>query len=333
MSQVDDLASLEPAQTLEPNHAAEENDVLNANDGKPRASSRNSKARNKRIPKRLPSLILLLIACVGFGGLVFGGYKLFDAARAHVGEQDRFCVATRNIDVTPLPVWIRTDLVAEVQRIGDLPHTLNTLNPNLTETIRDAFALHPWVRNVIEVRVIHPSTIRVKLAYREPVAVVRSARSLEAVDRDGVLLAAAELSAPQLYLAVTGVRSTATGPVGTQWSDPALLAAVATADAISPHHRTLGLSTIDVSGYRGGSGANQGSVYLLTEQGTRVKWGRPPKVDYPGEIPVKDKIDRLLKYVTDNDSLDKPSGPYDIDITHWQEISIRPRSQAPAKER
>ena len=171
-----------------------------------------------------------------------------------------------------------------------------------------------------------------KLAYREPVAVVRTTRSLEAVDRDGVLLPAAELPDPQLYLTVTGVRSTPTGPAGTQWDDPALHAAVATADALSPHHRTLGLSTIDVSGYRGNSG-NPGSVYLLTEQGTRVKWGRPPTVDYPGEIPVQDKIDRLLKYVTENESLDKPSGPYEIDITHWQEISIRPRSQTPARSR
>jgi hypothetical protein len=324
MSSTEDLASLEPAQPLEPIGDAGENDAAESTEAKPRSPSRNGKSRNKRSTKSLPNLILPLITCVGIAGLAFGGYKLFDAARTHVGKQDRFRVAARDIEVTPLPVWIRTDLLAEVQRLGDLPDTLNTLDPHLAENLRDAFALHPWVREVIEVRVIHPVTIRVMLTYREPVAVVRTIRSLEAVDRDGVLLPAAELPDPQLYLTVTGVRSTPTGPAGTQWDDPALHAAVATADAISPHHRTLSLSTIDVSGYRGNSG-NQGSIYLLTEQGTRVKWGRPPTVDYPGEIPIQDKIDRLLKYVTENESLDKPSGPYEIDITHWQEVSVRPR--------
>jgi hypothetical protein len=328
----DDLIGLEPLQPIEPSGATEADDSSEPTEPKPRSPSRNGKSRSKRSTKSLPSLFLPLLTCVAIAGLAFGGYKLFETARAHVGEQDRFRVAARDIEVTPLPVWIRTDLLAEVQRLGDLSDTLDTLDQQLAENLRDAFALHPWVREVIEVRVIHPATIRVKLDYREPVAVVRATRSLEAVDRDGVLLPAAELPDPQIYLTVTGVRSTPTGPAGTQWDDAALLSAVATADALSPHHRTLGLSTIDVSGFRGGS-ANQGTIYLLTEQGTRVKWGRPPNVDYPGEVPVQDKIDRLLKYVTENESLDKPSGPYEIDVTHWQEVSIRPRSQSPIRTR
>jgi hypothetical protein len=329
MSSVDDLASVEPAQPLEPIDGSDEHDAKEPTEAKPRSPSRNGKPRSKRGTKGLSSAIVPLITCVGIAGLAIGGYKLFVVARTQVGEQDRFRVAVREIEVTPVPVWIRSDLLAEVQRLGDLPDTLNTLDSQLAENINDAFALHPWIREVIEVRVIHPATIRVKVAYREPVAVVRTGRSLEAVDRDCVLLPAAELPEPQLYLTVTGVRSTPTGPAGASWDDPALHAAVATAEALSPHHRTLGLSTIDVSAYRG----DQGSVYLLTEQGTRVKWGRPPNVDYPGEIPVQDKLDRLLKYVTENESLDKPAGPYEIDITHWQEISIRQRSQSPARVR
>jgi hypothetical protein len=146
---------------------------------------------------------------------------------------------------------------------------------------------------------------------------------MEPIDRDAVLLPAAEFANPELYLSVIGVRSTPTGPAGTRWDDPAVEAAARVATAITPHHRTLGLSTLDVSRYRA-TGSTASQLYLLTEQGTRVKWGRTDP-DYPGEVPNEDKIERLRKYVADHGSLDSPAGPYEIDVSHWQEISIRPR--------
>ena len=193
--------------------------------------------------------------------------------------------------------------------------------------------MHPWVREVVEVRVTRPSRIRVKLTYREPVAAVHTTRSFETVDRDGVLLPKTGRPDPQLYLTISGVRSTPTGPAGTKWDDSALAAGIAVADALSPQHRALGVTTIDVSRFRPGN-ANPGSIFLLTEHGTRVKWGRPPNTNYPGEVPLQDKIDRLAKYTTDHGSLDQPAGPYDMDITHWQqEISLRPRNQSPTRAR
>jgi hypothetical protein len=253
-------------------------------------------------------------------------------ARTYVNQQDRYRVSVREIEVTKPPMWIRGDLLTEVQQLAGLSEILNTLDENLAQDLHGAFAMHPWVREVVEVRVSRPSQIRVKLAYREPVAAVHTTRSLEAVDRDGVLLP--DLGAPgsQIYLTITGIRSTPTGPAGTEWDDAALAAGISVADALSPHHRNLGITTIDVSGFRPGN-TNPGSIFLITEAGTRVKWGRPPNLKYPAEVPVQDKIDRLSKYASDNGSLDEPEGPYDIDITHWQEISLRPRNQTPARVR
>ncbi len=314
--------------------AAETNSVATAEspEPKPRAAAKAGKPRAKHKSPTLPPLVIVLGSVAAAAAVAFGGFTLLDTARTQVRQQERFRVSVRDIEATPLPVWIRTDLLAQVQRLGDLPDTLNTLEPDLAGQIRDAFSLHPWVREVVEVRITHPATIRVKLEYREPIAVVQTGRSIEAVDRDGVLLPVAELPEPQLYLTVTGIHSTPTGPVGTKWHDPALAAAVSVVESLTPHHRALGLTSVDVSGFRDSKPAS-GSVSLLTEQGTRVKWGRPPNVDYPGEVPVEDKIDRLTKYVADNGSLDKPSGPYDIDITHWQEITIRPRGQTSSRSR
>ena len=237
-----------------------------------------------------------------------------------------------DVEVTPLPLWIHGNVLEEAQYLAGLPETLNTLDPHLAQDLHDAFAIHPWVRQVLEVRVSHPAAARIKLAYREPVAVVRTATALEPIDREGVLLPRRGFANADLYLTINGVRSTPSGPPGTQWNDPAIVAGAVTADALAPQHRTLGIEAIDVSNYRATPNAS-GIVYLLTEQGTRVRWGHLPGSDYPGEVSTQDKIDRLVKYVADNHSLDLPDGPYDIDVTHLDGPTRQPRVQGPLRTR
>ena len=63
---------------------------------------------------------------------------------------------------------------------------------------------------------------------------------------------------------------------------------------------------------------------LLAMGGSKIVWGRPPGNDHPGELEATQKIRRLEKYLADFGDYGKPSGPYEIDIRHWQEISRRP---------
>jgi hypothetical protein len=274
----------------------------------------------------VPPLAWGALGLIALIALALGGTKLVPFVRERVHGQTRFQIPLGDIRFTPMPLWVQSDLLTEIQFLSGLPDTVNTLDSSLAGQIRDAFALHPWVREVQQVRVMRPGQIGVQLTYREPVAMVRTARSLEPIDRDAVLLPAKDLLNPQLYLVVSGVRSTPTGPVGTCWEDAAVAAAAATADSLSPHHRMIGLTTIDVSAYRV-KDSGRGHIYLLTEQGTRVNWGRPPNIEVPGEPSTQDKIERLRHYVADHGSLDAPAGPYEIDVTHWQEISVRPRGQ------
>jgi hypothetical protein len=299
---------------------------------KPRSPGKSEKIKQKPSGFRLLSILVVLVTAASLCSAVVGCYLLLGMARSYVASQDRFQIGIRDIELTPLPAWIHADLLADVQQLANLPNTLNTMDDGLSGTLRDAFGMHPWVREVVEVRVKRPSQVRVKLTYREPIAAVHTTRSVEIVDRDGVLLPNDTLPDPQSYVTITGVRSTPTGPAGTKWDDGALLAGIVVADALSDQHRELGITTIDVNGFRPNN-ASPGSIFLLTEHGTRVKWGRPPNANYPGEVPLRDKIDRLEKYVADHGSLDSPAGPYDMDITHWQEISLRPRNQGPTRNR
>ena len=311
-----------PLELRDSPQAVEEAVVLE--ERKVRGPAKGGKPRSKRTTPRFSQVLITLATALSVAGMGLGGYKLTQTARVSVRQENRFLVPLRDIETTPLPVWIHTDILGEVQRMANLPDVLDTLQHGLSLKLHDAFAMHSWVREVEEVRVIHPATLRVRLSYREPIAIVHGSHSTDAVDRDGVLLPTGDLVDPRIYLKIIGVRSTPTGPAGTAWEDAALLAAVDTADALSPHHRGLGITTVDVGSIRTADN-KQGSIYLLTEQGTRVKWGRAPSANYPGEVPVQDKIDRLEKYVAENGALDKPSGPYEIDISHWREVSIRSR--------
>jgi hypothetical protein len=299
---------------------------------KQRSAPRSAKAKQPRAT----SMAVSLVVTVGVAGAIcaaaIGAYKLSNVARTYLMQQGHYDIAVRDFEITPLPIWIKSDLLAEVQRLAGMADKLNTLDEKLSQDVQRAFAMHPWVKEVVEVRVIRPSRVQVKLEYREPVAVVHTTRLLKAVDREGVLLPHTLDPDTQVYLTITGIRSTPSGPAGTKWDDAALAAGISVADALSPHHRHLGIGTIDVSSFRPGN-SNPGSIFLLTEHGTRVKWGRPPSTNYPGEVPAQDKIDRLNKYASEHSSLDAPAGPYEMDITHWQEITLRPRAQSPTKLR
>jgi hypothetical protein len=298
---------------------------------KPRSAPRAGKPKTDSFGS-VSSIFVTVTVAASVVAASWGGYKALEFARQYVAQQDRFHVPLRNVEVTPPPEWIKADLWSEVQQLADLPDTLNTLDESISQELRNAFAMHPWVREVVEVRVTRPSRICVQLTYREPIAAVHTTRSLETVDRDGVLLPITRPPDPPAYPTIIGIHSTPSGPAGTRWDDPSLTAGISVAETLAPHSHALGVATVDVGSFRPAN-TNPGSIYLLTERGTRIKWGRPPSANYPGEVPVQDKIDRLSKYASEHGSLDDPSGPYEMDITHWQEISLRPRNQTPTKNR
>src|SRR5262245_26945887 len=134
---------------------------------KPRTNSRSGRTRQQ--PPRSPwtSLLLILGVAGTFCAVMFGLYYSLRLARTYVTRQDRYGMSLKEIEVTPLPIWIHGDLLAEVQQLSGLPDRLNTLDQNLSQQVHDAFAMHPWVHDVVEVRVTRPSRIRVKLTFRE----------------------------------------------------------------------------------------------------------------------------------------------------------------------
>jgi hypothetical protein len=92
------------------------------------------------------------------------------------------------------------------------------------------------------------------------------------------------------------------------------------------HWQRLNLIAIHVPTLDGRTNIEDLSYELIAPGGSRIVWGRAPGSGHPGELSVEQKIGRLQKYVSDFGGFDRPHGPYEIDIRHWQEISRRPLS-------
>ena len=84
----------------------------------------------------------------------------------------RYRVTADDVEITPLPPWIHSDVRGEAIRGITLRGSMSVMDDKLTQRIADAFGLHPWVAKVVGVRKFHPSRVKVDLEYRRPVLMV-----------------------------------------------------------------------------------------------------------------------------------------------------------------
>src|SRR5262245_57757911 len=70
------------------------------------------KTKSKSPTLSVLSILVTLATALSLFTAVIGCYKLLGMARSYVAGQDRFQVPVREIEITPLPVWIRDDLLA-----------------------------------------------------------------------------------------------------------------------------------------------------------------------------------------------------------------------------
>lgn len=167
------------------------------------------------------SLVLLGLAA----GFVAGLLVLAEWARDDLRHRERFTIPFAEIQCTPPPGMSRIDFLDEVRYLASSSAQLPLLDDALTESLREAFAKHPWVQKVSEVKVTAPRRLEVILVYRAAVLAVRCKGELRAVDANGILLPkqAATGGLPEFR----GEASPPRGPAGTLWGDPRVEAAAA----------------------------------------------------------------------------------------------------------
>ena len=246
----------------------------------------------------------------------------------NLAGRPEYRLATKQIRIVPLPERpVPENLLEQVRELGKLPRELSMLDETLPAKVADAFARHPWIARVVSVRKSYPANVTVELEYRQPVGMVQVKGGRFPIDVAGVVLPPGDFTAADLkqFPTIQGPTPPASLHPGVAWKDPSLQAAARLAQILAPTWSKLRLeSIIAPSRLDSKSDASKITLKLQTGGGSQIIWGRAPGTEHPGELTTTQKIGRLEKYLTEFGGFDRPNGPYEIDIRHWQEISRWP---------
>jgi hypothetical protein len=267
----------------------------------------------------------------GFFGawcVIWYGVGSWQGVRQHVLSSPEYWVRQENVEITPQPPWVRTDIRGEVFRDSSLDGPLSIMDADLVERIANAFSLHPWISEVRGVTKRYPASIQVDLEYRLPVCMVEGPLNrLFPVDSEGILLPGKDFTPVEVgnYPRLTGIDTVPVGPEGTNWGDARVLGGAEIAAVLGPVWKEFGLERIAPSA--ADFERPHETIYELhTNGGTRIVWGRAPGCDMPGEVPAADKVERLKRYFAENGTLEGPTGRQEIDVRSLRSLYVAPHT-------
>lgn len=273
---------------------------------------------------------LTLVTAAFVVGLTFG-WPIIRSMLPDLAVREEYRVRSAAIRIAQPPHWVPRNLVEQVISTAGLPEELSLLNDNVARDVAEAFALHPWVEEVVSVKKSFPAAIDVEVKYRTPVAMVEQKQGRYPVDARGTLLPTQDFSPTdaQAYPQIAGIHSTPQGPAGSDWGDPIVTEAARLASEIAPQWKKLHLASIVCPrSISKGDGLDEGVFTLTTSGGSEIVWGHGPGSDHPGELSISQKIERLEWYAAKFGGLDQPQGRFRIDIRHWRNIGRVPVTTA-----
>ncbi|BBO32629.1 cell division protein FtsQ/DivIB [Lacipirellula parvula] len=274
---------------------------------------------------------------IGVVGLMAWGAKsAWRIAAPTIAAREGYLVPADRITVTDPPEWIVSDVRTQVVETAGLDRRLSILDPGFAESVKQPFAMHPWIRSVDRVEKRVPAGVFLEVTYRKPVAVIESpdgdSRKLLPADIMGVLLPAEEvpLIRREHLPRVTGI--VGQPPVGQAWEDPRVSGAVEIAAMLGHLWEQLHLQEITPSTRPEVSGSNQYFVYeLVSRHGTRIQWGPAPRAKLPGEDSFAVKLERLQECIKKYGPLDSLESPGTINVRG--ELQVGPRMVKKPSER
>jgi hypothetical protein len=178
----------------------------------------------------------LLISIVLFGLFGGGAYLAWQKHKTRILGSSEYCVGLEQIEITPLPGWIHSDIRADVFRGPRFDGPLSVMDNDLVDRVRDAFSQHPWVAKVSRVEKKYPASVKVELVYRLPVCVVKVPGGVLAVDAEGVVLPSEDFTPGEAarYPQVIDVDRKPVGPAGRHWGDARVVGGAEIAAALGP---------------------------------------------------------------------------------------------------
>jgi hypothetical protein len=282
-------------------------------------------------PNRRPTGKRLLVV-LGLAVIGGGSYGLWKFVEPYVKVKEQYRFAARDINVTPSPPWIHSDVKAESLKQAGIDEQLSVLESGLAERVATAFKLHPWVKKVVRVVKRPPAGVEVEIEYRQPVCMVEVPGGLFPVDEQGVLLPTADFTTDEAvhYPRLSNIQTVTEGPTGTVWQDARVIGAAKISGLLLADWEPLKLYRIMPVA---ASASAPVEYELYTHGQTRVLWGHAEPNSAAGEPTSEDKLAQLKKYATHRDGLDRAAGPQDIDVRRPGDLVATPRTASlPAED-
>ena len=278
--------------------------------------------------RRGKALVVLGVA----GLLAWGAQAAWKSAAPLVAARERYLIPADRIVLTEPPAWIVADVRNQVIHTAGLDRRLSILDPAFPETVKNAFALHPWIAKVDRIEKLVPAGVQVDVTFRKPVAVIEAPSGdtalLLPVDGWGIHLPADDVPPirRQYLPRITGIFDQP--PVGQRWEDPRVAGAVEIAALLGDVWEALHLQEITPSTRPDvlitGSEEHQYFVYeLVARGGTRIQWGPAPQARVPGEDAFAVKLQRLNECIKQYGPLDSIDSPGTINVRGGLQVGPR----------
>lgn len=209
------------------------------------------------------------------------------------------------LQVTPQPEYIRSDVKANAVINGQLKDA-NLLEERIVLQVRQAFAVQPWVKEVLYANKQYPSTVEVELVYRRPIAMVEiPPGTLEGIDYPSVLpiddeavLLPVEITEAEArkFPKIGGVNTAPAGPPGSPWGDTRIAEATQIVMLLEDIWDQLELHRIEVPPRTSSVNQPESEEYqLVSKSRQRYSWGPALGKELPGEPSGKELAKRLRK--------------------------------------
>ncbi|MBI3820707.1 MAG: hypothetical protein HY286_18615 [Planctomycetes bacterium] len=252
-----------------------------------------------KLKNGFPWIAAGLTACLAFCCAI-----LFRLAMQSGRELNFFKVDAAQSIPIQTPPWVPAEWVEEARARAAARECFSIFDDiTIKELCADLKKL-PWVKDVRELERGLPRTLRLSITPRAPVAVVETRDAILLVDADGVVLPPATFAADSIAALPRIVKwkgSFAQADTGGRWDDEGVQDGVSVAvllpqlyftklARVAPEFR---VAKIDVANAGGEIDKREPEVFLTTSTGVRIKWGRAPRNEKYGEVPVDVKFNNL----------------------------------------
>ncbi|MCL4211815.1 MAG: hypothetical protein HRU76_10375 [Phycisphaeraceae bacterium] len=276
--------------------------------------------------------LLGLMWIAGLGGLGFGAVYGYPELRSYAAS--KLSVEAIEIRLPPLPAWL--EVLDTGEQTGRTVEFVNGVKARIIEEIstaararlgrdplvrgdliatRESLMATGWFQSVDSIRRDQPGLVVIEATFVQPFTMVRDAQGSHLVDEQGRLLPLHYPAKSRLARlpVITGVRFARPSQPGMKWEGKDVAAALRLVSFLErPDDRGARpwlsqIVEVDASEYN-----RTEALWLTTNKGARLLWGRPPGEERGIEVPATTKFAYLEQLHRDYGRVDRDLRELDL---------------------